>query len=83
MAKNKKRYVKLEKNGRIQLPIDFDDPGITKEVHRFLKNHTPILSFRFPRNQKRTMVISFVRKDNAQRRRRSAYDPAYVPSYIR
>lgn len=82
-SKNKKAYVKLERNGRIQLPIDFDDPGITKEVRKFLKEHTPILSFRFPKNQKKTMVISFIRKDGKGRRSRVEYDPAYVPSYIR
>lgn len=52
-TESKKKYVKLEEGGKIQLPIDFDDPQIPKEIKKFLETHTPVLNFKFPKTARR------------------------------
>ncbi len=75
--KNNKQYVKLEEDGKIELPIDFDDPGIPKELSKFLEKNNPILTFQFPTNKKNTVIIHFAKH------KKNAYNPSEVPSYIR
>jgi hypothetical protein len=83
----KKKYLKLEENGQIQIPVDFDEPGIPEEISTFLENHKPVLTFQFPKNKKNTMIINFVKKDGDVEKEDgvtvSTYDPEQVPSYIR
>ncbi len=43
--KNNTEQVKLEEDGKIEIPIDFDDPKVAKELSKFLEENTPVLTF--------------------------------------
>ena len=88
--KNAKEYAKLEENGKIEIPIDFDDPEVAKELSKFIEQNNPVLTFQFPKNKKNTMVIHFAKPysleddvmDGAAPVGKE-YNPSEIPSYIR
>jgi hypothetical protein len=83
--KNGKEYAKLEENGKIEIPIDFDDPEVAKELSKFIEKNNPVLTFQFPKNKKNTMVIHFVKADSGEKESDVGkdYNPSEIPSYIR
>ncbi len=85
--KNAKENLKLEESGKIELPIDFDDPSVAKELSKFIEENQPVLTFQFPKNKKNTMIIHFTKADadpeEAEDAPLAPYNPAEVPSYIR
>ncbi len=85
MKKSGKEYAKLEEDGKILLPVDFDDPKLAKELSKFIEQHNPVLTFQFPKNKKNTMVIHFAKPDSGEGASEVGkdYDPSEIPSYIR
>ena len=85
MKKSAKEYAKLEEGGKIELPIDFDDPGVAKELSKFIEENKPVLTFQFPKNKKNTMVIHFAKPNAGEGASEVGkdYNPSEIPSYIR
>jgi hypothetical protein len=83
--KNAKESLSLEEDGKIELPVDFDDPETAEELSKFIEEHNPVLTFQFPKNKRNTMVIRFAKPDAANNAPDTgkAYDPSEIPSYIR
>ncbi len=94
--KAEKADAKLEKHGEIELPVDFDDPGMARELSEFLERNKAVLTFRFPKGKGKTMVICFSKAPSESGPAHAsvdgaghaaplsrAYDPSEVPSYIR
>jgi acylphosphatase len=83
--KNGKEYVKLEEDGKITIPVDFEDPEIAKELSKFIEQHNPVLTFQFPKNKKNTVVIHFAKPDKSEGASEAGkgYNPLEIPSYIR